>query len=124
MYISFLEKISKIEVDIVSPVIKKGNKVYNTAIFKPPFIDLPIEYKEVYFLKLNKNSNKLLKIEKDIQNSSLGKKQKASLLQEIYIRLQKIHFLKATYNTEAQKIDKNITLTCNIDYDFYNNLFF
>jgi hypothetical protein len=124
MYISFLEKISKIEIDIVSPIIQKDNKPYNTAIFKAPFSESPIEYKEIYFAKLNKNSKKLLKIEKDIQTSSLQKKQKVSLLQEIYIRLQKIHFLKATYDIEANKIDKRILSTCNIDYKFYNELFF
>jgi hypothetical protein len=111
MYIAFLEKISKIEVNIVSPIIKKDSKFYNTAIFSHPLTDSPIDYKEEYFTKLNKNSKKLLKIEKDIQNSDLQKKQKSSLLQEIYIRLQKIHFLKASYDIEAQKIDKNITVS-------------
>ena len=124
MYINFLEQISKIEIDIISPVIKKDWKLYNTAIFQPPFPESPIEHKEIYFKKLNKNSRRLLKIEKEIQTSNLQKKQKTSLLQEIYIRLQKIHFLKATYDIEAQKLDSSLVISNCVDYGFYNNLFF
>jgi len=124
MYIDFLEQLSKIEIDIVSPVIKQGSKVYNTSIFKAPFPESPIKYKEIYFSQLNKNSKKLLKIEAEIQKSTLKKDVKTSLLREIYVRLKKIHFLKDTYDIEANKIDKSITLSCVVNYDFYNNLFF
>jgi hypothetical protein len=55
----------------------------------------------------------------------MSKNDKNILFNEINIKIEKIHFLEKVYDIEANKINNSYKILNNdIDYDFYNKLFF
>ena len=125
MFKEFLKKIATIEIDLIMPIKDIWFWEVNTAIFRKEFLELWAQkYKIYFFEELSQKEIQLLKIQEDIQISSLDIKHKKILLWEIFLRLKKISFLRDVYDIEYQKIDPNITLVWEIDYDYYNNLFY
>lgn len=126
MYQTLLKEISKHHVQIIALVNQKDNIHVNTVIFWNNFHGNTETFREKYFLKCDTKIWELSKIEEKIKISELHETQKSSLLHEVYVKKEKIDFLKKVYDTEALKINpkhKN-SVTSKIDYDKYNSLFF
>lgn len=124
MFEDILKKIAKIEINLIQPIREDSWKIINSSIFDTSFWGDTVSFKPIFYNSLIKKEKKLIEIQEYIQKSHLSKTEKETLLREVYTRLQKINFLKETYDIEGQKIESEIIVLGTVNYDFYNNLFF
>lgn len=125
MYENFLKEIAKVEIWLISPLIFSSEWIYNTSIFKDLLDAQNITHKLKFFQYLSKKEIQLIEIEEEVNRAQLEKKYEASLLGEIYNRLQQIYFLRQVYDIEKSKFfNKKNQIVKNIPYDFYNKIFF
>lgn len=124
MFQELLFKLSKVSVPLNGRIEEEGDSIINTIIFWKKFSGDVFEYKILYFKKLRRKEQEILKIQKLVYNSEITLKEKNILLQEIENRLLKLEFLRYIYNTEAHKIDDRIQVYYPYSIDIYNKAFF
>ena len=121
----YLKELKKNKVDLISYKTIDW-KTINGNIFINWIPKNLKDYKKIFLIGLKEKLNRLDEIKKEInQDKELGKKEKELLNKEVYFNKNIIIFLSKIYDIEANKIDKKYKIEkIDIDYDFYNNLFF
>lgn len=126
----YLEKLSKIEIDLIrwfKKIEYKWAELYvNPAIFSDSFSGDLYFFKKFFFISQASKRNKI-KIIQDLYNSdkSLSENDLIILNHEINIKNKKLEFLEKSYDTEANKIDSSYVIKDKIwNYDTYNKLFY
>lgn len=124
-YEIYLKKISRINIELISWIFMQWDSIVNSSIFGSKIPKDIFSHKKNFFSSLNKKEWELLKIQAQIQwSQELEKKKKQSLQDEVFMRLQKIFFVKSVYDIEAQKINPYIIPHTDIPYSYFNTIFF
>ncbi len=117
----YLKKISELSIELIS-FKKEKWKIINSFIF-PSIPKNLIEYKKVFRDKMFFKKQKFEEVLNSV--NSLVFLEKELIKNEIFLEMQKINFLLEVYDIEANKIDANyIIRSWEINYDFYNELFY